>query len=380
MAISPLRHSPLGRTLVIANPASHSGRGAHDAAFAEHFLGSYAAATNGYAVRFTTAPGDAEHMAAQARAEGFDTVVALGGDGVIHETVNGLMASGPDARSRPQLGIIPVGSGNDYARTLSMPINDAAAAFARLVRGTCRTVEVGHVQTRDGAATGSAAATGAMASGSALNPGSTTGNNASATAAAAGNSAAATGAAAIRGASDGTAPNIPSSTYFMQTLSFGLDAAIALDTTTRRANNTRQRGEVLFITSGIKILSSSRQGFSCHASFDGEPPIALKEIVFAVQVGPTYGGGFRICPQANPSDGALDICYNVALPPLPYVLALFGLARGGWHAGSRALCLRRARRIEIAFDTEPPVQADGEKLRGTRFSISVVPQALRVIS
>ena len=81
--------SPLGRTLVIANPAAHSGRGAQGATFAERFLASYSSATRGYELRLTTAPGDAELMAAEA--DGFDTVVALGGDGVIHEVANGLM-------------------------------------------------------------------------------------------------------------------------------------------------------------------------------------------------------------------------------------------------------------------------------------------------
>ena len=56
--------SPLGRTLVIANPAAHSGRGAQGATFAERFLASYSSATRGYELRLTTASGDAELMAA----------------------------------------------------------------------------------------------------------------------------------------------------------------------------------------------------------------------------------------------------------------------------------------------------------------------------
>lgn len=317
--------SPLGRALVIANPASHSGKGARDAAFAEHFFGAYRAATAGYEVRLTTAPGDAEQIARAAAAEGFDSVIALGGDGVIHEAVNGLMSTGSSADTRPQLGIVPVGSGNDYARTLDMPRNDAAAALARLVRGTVSTVEVGHVR--------SSAPEGATAD----------------------------------------------DAYFMQTLSFGLDAAIALDTTSRRAAQTKQEGEALFITSGIKILGTARRGFPCTASFDDEPATHVDDLVFAVQVGQTYGGGFRICPDADPADGLLDVCYNVARPSIPRILALFALARSGRHTGSRALELRRVHRVQLAFHQEPPAQADGEKLHGTSFDAHVVPAALRVI-
>ncbi len=306
-----MAHSPLGRTLLIANPAAHSGRGAEGADFARHFLGSYSTATRGYEVRLTGGPGDAVGMAAGA--VGFDTVLALGGDGVIHEVVNGLMRLPESAR--PQLGIIPLGSGNDYARTLGMVKNDVEGAFAQLVRGTVRELEVGRV----------------------------------------------------------------SGIHFMQTLSFGLDAAIALDTTDRRAANTSQEGEALFITSGLKILSRAREGFPCTARFDDEGPVDLRTLIFAVQVGPTYGGGFRVCPDADPGDGLLDVCYNVKKPAVPHLLALFGLARSGRHARSRVMRLRRIRHAELDFAEEPPCQVDGERLAGTHFKIDVIPRALRVI-
>ena len=54
-----MAHSPLGRTLVIANPAAHSGKGATGAEFARHFLTSYASATKGYEIRLTASMGDA---------------------------------------------------------------------------------------------------------------------------------------------------------------------------------------------------------------------------------------------------------------------------------------------------------------------------------
>lgn len=306
-----MAQSPLGRTLLIANPAAHSGKGAAGADFARHFLGSYATATRGYEVRLTKGPGDAVGIAAGA--VGFDTVLALGGDGVIHEVVNGLMRL--PASARPQLGVIPLGSGNDYARTLGMVRNDVEGAFAQLVRGTVRELEVGRVN----------------------------------------------------------------GVHFMQTLSFGLDAAIALDTTDRRAANTSQEGEALFITSGLKILSRAKGGFPCTASFDDERPIDLKTLIFAVQVGPTYGGGFRICPDADPGDDLLDVCYNVRKPLLPHLLALFGLARSGRHARSSVVSLRRIRHAVLDFAEEPPCQVDGERLQGTHFEIDVIPRALHVV-
>ncbi len=68
-----------------------------------------------------------------AEAADFDTVVVhLAGDGVIHEVVNGLMSLSPEVR--PALALSLAGSGNDYARTLGMKINDPEGAFAQLVR------------------------------------------------------------------------------------------------------------------------------------------------------------------------------------------------------------------------------------------------------
>ena len=123
--------SPLGRTLLIANPAAHSGKGAAGAEFAHRFLGTYSSATDGYDVRLTSRPGEATSMAA--RSTGYDTLIVLGGDGVIHEVVCGLMSL-PHER-RPRLAVLPLGSGNDYARTLGMARNDIEDAFAQIVRG-----------------------------------------------------------------------------------------------------------------------------------------------------------------------------------------------------------------------------------------------------
>ena len=306
--------SALGRVLVIANPAARSGEGARAAGEVEASLAAHPEATHGFEVRSTAAAGDAQRMAAAAAGEGFDTVVALGGDGIVHEIVNGLMEL-PRAE-RPTLGLIPMGSGNDYARTLGMARGSLRRALEQLCHGRIREFEAGCVN----------------------------------------------------------------GVYFMQTLSFGLDSAIALDTVERRAEGARQRGEALFMTSGLKVMGRARTGWPCTARFDGGEPEELSELVFAVQVGPTYGGGFRICPAADPADGLLDVCYNVRRPSIAHILALFALARRGAHAGSRVVRLRCVRRIELDFPLEPPVQVDGERLRGTHFNVEVVPAALRVVA
>lgn len=303
--------SQLGRTLVIANPAARSGGGTRGAELARRFLASHASVTDGFDVRLTDGPGDGTNLARAA--EGFRTVVALGGDGIIHEVVNGLMGIG--GPRRPRLAVVPMGSGNDFARTLHAAANAPEASLAELLQGTGRTVELGLVN----------------------------------------------------------------GTYFVETLSWGLDAAIALDTTARRAGSTRQRGSGLFLSSGYRIMATSRKRWPYRATFDDADEVRGVDIVFAVQNGPTYGGGFRVCPEAVPTDGALDACYSVGTPSAPRMLTLFSEARFGMHTRSTALRLRKFGHLAIDFDEEPPCQVDGEVLVGTHYDVRVVPHALEVI-
>lgn len=315
----------LGNTLVIANPASHSGKGAAAAERVRRFFESYGNATSSFELKLTKKPLDAVRIASEARDK--DTVIALGGDGVIHEVVNGLMAI--DKATRPHLGIIPMGSGNDFARTLGMTFNNPDTSLAELLGSTVRSIDLGHV-TSD------------------LTP-------------------------------EGPIAGL-TGTYFMETLSFGLDAAIAIDTTRRRAEGTNTEGSALFLTSSIKIVAAGSTGYPCKATIDGEDPVELRTLILTVQNGPTYGGGFRICPKALPNDGVFDLCFNVKKPSVPRLLFLLALARVGRHTRSRAVRLRNARTLEVEFnDRSCPCQIDGEEFLGNRFQIKIVPSALDVI-
>lgn len=71
-------------------------------------------------------------------------MIAIGGDGTLNEVLNGLMAI--EAQHRPVLGVIPAGTGNDYALELGMPLRDASAAAQVLLRGETRRVDVGHLE------------------------------------------------------------------------------------------------------------------------------------------------------------------------------------------------------------------------------------------
>ena len=158
------------RILLIANPAAQRGNGKEAADTASRMLSEWLSVDTGsLECVFTERPRHAIELAAAASTDRYDVVVALGGDGVVHEVANGLMQL--PAEKRPTFGLIPVGSGNDYARTLGIS-EKLTEALGQLVAGARRIHDVG----------------------------------------------------------------VCNGEYFVETLSFGLDAAIALDTVERRAH------------------------------------------------------------------------------------------------------------------------------------------------
>ena len=88
----------------------------------------------------TEGPGHGVELAREAVAQGFDPVVAAGGDGAINEVVSGLVGEGDVARAT--LGVLPLGSANDYAYQLGIPSDDLERACRLLV-------DAKHVRTLD---------------------------------------------------------------------------------------------------------------------------------------------------------------------------------------------------------------------------------------
>ena len=73
------------------------------------------------ALKATTAPGIARRLAAEAVTDGFDLIVAAGGDGTVNEVLNGI-GDAPDGFARARLGVLPLGTVNVFARELKIPL------------------------------------------------------------------------------------------------------------------------------------------------------------------------------------------------------------------------------------------------------------------
>jgi YegS/Rv2252/BmrU family lipid kinase len=102
------------RACVIFNPAAKGEK-------AERFRRQLDAIGATCVLKRTTAPGDARGLAAEAVHEGFELVIAAGGDGTLNEVLNGI-GDAPDGFARACLGVLPLGTVNVFARELGIPL------------------------------------------------------------------------------------------------------------------------------------------------------------------------------------------------------------------------------------------------------------------
>lgn len=299
----------LNSVLIIVNPTAQNGRAKSASVLAERLIRERLGKSS-VEVCETEATRHAVDIAREA--QGFDLVVALGGDGLIHEVVNGLMQR--DASDRPVLGIIPVGSGNDYAASLGVSTKVEKAVMQLFESRVC-TVDLGCCNGE----------------------------------------------------------------YYTETVSFGLDAAIAIDTMERR-KKTGRTGTMLYFAAGVEQMTRHLNLHPYRMTFDSGRQVNGGSYILAVQNGQTYGGGFKVCPQARIDDGMLDIC--VAHPPLnpASALALFVLAKEGKHKNSKQIEFFKTKSVRVELDESVPAQIDGEILEGSVFEITAVPRALRVVA
>jgi diacylglycerol kinase (ATP) len=95
----------------------------------------------------TVYPTHATELARQAGEQRYDMVIAMGGDGTVHEVVNGLMQV--PANQRPLLGVVPVGSGNDFAHAIGVPLQ-SDHALAHALKGEPSSIDLGLMTDENG--------------------------------------------------------------------------------------------------------------------------------------------------------------------------------------------------------------------------------------
>jgi diacylglycerol kinase family enzyme len=128
-----------GKIAAVVNPQSAGGRTAQEwpqlASLLENRLGHFTA-------RFTSEPGSGIAITRGLLREGFDLIIAVGGDGTVNEAANGFFDEGRLVRPEATLGILPLGTGGDFRRMLGVPA-DVTAAIDVLAAGVQTQIDVG---------------------------------------------------------------------------------------------------------------------------------------------------------------------------------------------------------------------------------------------
>lgn len=267
-----------------------------------------------HTLRQTQYAGHATEIAAEAQARGYSHFVSAGGDGTHHEVINGLMSSG--VRSGiPTLALIPIGTGNDWARAHHIP-HDPAKAAMLLQTGAPRPIPVGKIQF----------GTGKLA-------------------------------------------------YFANAVGMGLDAEV-VKAVSRDA--VRRYGKGAYIFTALKHLFRYRP---LTAVLKG-PDIDRHDAFVTIHAGfgRYVGGGMEFLPHGDPYGDQLALLTITGAPRLELLVQMYRLFngsirayRGAWHA--------RSGTVEIMDGGIPIlVEADGELLGTTPVAISVVPEAMRLIT
>jgi diacylglycerol kinase (ATP) len=131
------------RARVIVNPSSGRERGPE---YIEELSKRLHSKYADVAIVITSGDGDAERAAMTAANDGCEALFIAGGDGTVNEATNGL-ASVVGALDRVVVGIIPLGTGNDFAAALGIP-SEPDAAIEVLLRGRELSVDLGQVNGR----------------------------------------------------------------------------------------------------------------------------------------------------------------------------------------------------------------------------------------
>ncbi len=266
--------------------------------------------------RLTERPGHATELARKGRSEGRELMVAVGGDGTVHEVVNGLLADGlaRPAEVLPALGLVPAGSGCDYARTFGVP-SAFGDAIERLVSSTPRAVDVGEVRCR--------------------------GDD---------------GEEHLR--------------LFVNVAEVGIGAEVA----ERAARLPRSLGPSRYAVAFALTLRGQRT-VAGEVSVDSQPAQGpLTNLVVAL--GQYYGGGMRVAPKADPADGHFEVQIQSG-SKLDYALAMPKVFRGT-HLPHPRVREERAATVEVHCEPHAKLEADGEVLGTTPASFRILPGALRI--
>ena len=304
------------RTAVIVNPNSAGGKTGRQW---PEIAARIAAGLGPVETRFTARPGHATSIARELLEQGCDRIIAAGGDGTVNEIANGFLQDDQPIRPTACLGLIPLGTGGDFRRSLGIP-KSVPQAIDILTAATTRCIDVGK--------------------------------------------------AAYRSPSGRMEQR-----YFVNLLSFGMGGEVA-----SRAKNslTPLGGTVAFLWATAVALVRYRRK-RVRLTLDGvAQPQAFSIYNVAVGNGRFHGGGMQACPTAKFVDGILEVTVIDYMSQLQVIRDFRVLYSYNVYRHPKVHHLR-ARRLFAESEEAVKIEVDGEPLGALPLEITVLPQRLPVV-
>jgi diacylglycerol kinase (ATP) len=269
----------------------------------------------------TTAEGDATQAAEQAVRDGYDHLFIGGGDGTLNEVLNGVARL--DGLSQVTFGVIPLGTGNDFATALGLPA-DISDAIEALLGSETAAVDVGRMNHQYFV-------------------------NVSA-------------GGFIAEVSDAINPQLKTVAGKLAYLIGGAQVVLTYEPV---------RVQLLGVESTATPPTADAQN-------QAPLPSTMALHAFAVCNSRLVGGGRLIAPHATIDDGRVDVCLIEAMPTVDF-LALLKRVSGGEHVDDKRVIYFQTAALELVFDRVIKVNTDGQVLETDRCRYSVLPRAARFL-
>jgi len=300
--------------LVIINPNAGNGKGKKDW---KEISGHLEKMKIPYSARFTEKKGHAIEITKESVAAGYRKIITIGGDGTLNEVVNGIFENTSCHVSDITMGLIPVGTGNDWGRMFGIPLN-YEKAVSIISEGKVMKHDAGLISYYNGSE--------------------------------------------------------KKERYFINIAGLGFESVVVLKT-----NHHKDRGHggrLIYFYSLLTSLISYRNT-RAEIIIDG---VSKYADIFSVNIGNGRycGGGMRQTPFARPDDGILDVTVIKGMGKLEIIRNLKILYDGTILSHPKVEGFK-CKSVKVLSDSIIYTEADGESLGHTPAEFSIIPSALNII-
>lgn len=251
--------------------------------------------------------------------DGYRNLIAIGGDGTVHEVANGILLQTEVPSTEIRLGIIPVGTGNDWIRTFGIPKDyqgavDVLAAGKEFVQDVAKATFIG----RSGE---------------------------------------------------------PESRYCINVSGSGLDAAVNLKVC--QMKDKGKNGKMSYMTQLARSVMSYR---SCRMAVRVDGDNEAKGLIMStsIGIGQYNGSGMHQLPDSVADDGLLDVTV-IETMSVPRILTVVGRLYDGKIYSVKRVHNYKGRTVEITSDEPREVEVDGEALGTTPVRYDIEDKRLKVL-